>query len=68
MDIDAVAGGVKQSVKVVYEGTRLTGTESSEAKITAFSFDSKLVTEQPVINEEMVLLLSKLVIRLLTMT
>ena len=52
MDIDAVAGGVEQSVKVVYEGTRLTGTESSEAKITAFSFDSKLVTEQPVINEE----------------
>lgn len=57
MDIDAVAGGVKQSVKVVYEGTRLTGTESSEAKITAFSFDlsneaNAAVIEQPVINDD----------------
>ena len=34
MDIDATVGGLKQSVKVVYEGTRLTGSESSEAKIT----------------------------------
>lgn len=39
MDIDADLNGTKQSVKVVYEGTRLTGSESSEAKITAFSFD-----------------------------
>lgn len=55
MDIDATVGGLKQSVKVVYEGTRLTGSESSEAKITAFSFDmsneaNAIVIEQPVIN------------------
>lgn len=57
MDIDATVGGLKQSVKVVYEGTRLTGSESSEAKITAFSFDmsneaNAIVIEQPVINED----------------
>lgn len=37
---------------MTYTGTKLTGSESSEAKITAFTFDSKFVTEQPVINEE----------------
>lgn len=57
MDIDATVGGLKQSVKVVYEGTRLTGSESSEAKITTFSFDmsneaNAIVIEQPVINED----------------
>lgn len=55
MDIDAELDGVEQSVKVVYEGTRLTGSENSEAKITAFSFDlsneaNAIVIEQPVIN------------------
>lgn len=57
MDIDANAGGVKQKVAVVYEGTRLSGSESSEAKITAFSFDmsneaNAVVIEQPVINDD----------------
>lgn len=57
MDIDATVGGLKQSVKVVYEGTRLTGSESSEAKITDFSFDmsneaNAIVIEQPVVNED----------------
>lgn len=57
MDVDATLGGSKQSVKVVYEGTRLTGSESSEAKITAFSFDmsneaNAIVIEQPVINDD----------------
>lgn len=56
MDIDAELDGVEQSVKVVYEGTRLTGSENSEAKITAFSFDlsneaNAIVIEQPVIND-----------------
>lgn len=58
MDIDAkLDNGKEQSVKVVYEGTRLTGSESSEAKITAFSFDlsneaNAVVIEQPVINDD----------------
>lgn len=57
MDIDANAGGVKQKVAVVYQGTRLSGSESNEAKITAFSFDmsneaNAVVIEQPVINND----------------
>lgn len=52
MDIDANAGGVKQKVAVVYQGTRLSGSESSEAKISDFAIDNALVTEKPVINEE----------------
>lgn len=52
MDVDAIAGGLKQSVKVVYEGTRLSGSESSEAKVTDFIIDNVLVVEKPVINEE----------------
>ena len=57
MDIDATLNGEDQNVKVVYEGTRLTGSESSEAKITAFSFDlsneaNAIVIEQPVINDD----------------
>ena len=57
MDIDATVGSLEQKVKVVYEGTRLTGSESSEAKITAFSFDmsnkaNSIVIEQPVINDD----------------
>lgn len=58
MDIDADLSGVKQSVKVVYTGEKLKGTESSEAKITKFIFDrnvaavDSLVISQPVIDEE----------------
>ena len=52
LDIAAKLNGASQKVQVTYTGTKLTGSESSEAKITAFTFDSKFVTEQPVINEE----------------
>ena len=56
LDIDATLGGVKQDVKVVYEGTRLKGTESSEANILSFTFDTSVeanagVISQPVIDE-----------------
>lgn len=49
LNIDVLQLG--QEVKVVYKGTKLTGSESSEAKITAFTIDSEFVTEQPVIDE-----------------
>lgn len=59
LDIDAtLTGGVKQAVKVTYSGTRLTGNESSEAKITSFTFDKavaavdSLVVGETTINEE----------------
>ena len=56
LDIDAILNGQPQVVKVVYEGTRLSGTESSEAKILSFSFDTSVeanagVISQPVIDE-----------------
>lgn len=56
MDIDASLGSVKQTVKVVYTGTKLTGSESSEAKILSFVFDQEVsaanavVLEQPVVD------------------
>lgn len=55
---DADFMGMSQHVSVTYDGTRLKGTESSEAKITKFVFDrnvaavDSLVISQPVINEE----------------
>lgn len=42
---------LNQVVNVVYDGVRLKGNESSEAKINSFSFDSPIVTDQPVIDE-----------------
>ena len=47
----------EQHVSVTYEGTRLSGSENSEALITAFTFDTsvdanQVVNIQPVINEE----------------
>ena len=57
MDINADLGGAKQTVKVLYEGNRLKGTESAEAKILSFTFDKEvaavdsLVVGEPVIDE-----------------
>ena len=45
-----VAGGMK--VKVNYKGNRLSGNENGEAKITGFTFESELITMQPVIDED----------------
>lgn len=50
LDIDVTK--LDQKVKVVYNGTRLSGSESAEAKITSFIIENDLITEQPVINEE----------------
>ena len=50
LNIDAVVGTMTQSVTVTYSGTKLTGNEGTGAEITAFTFDSEAVTEQPVIN------------------
>ena len=58
MDIAAVLGGTNQTVKVEYTGEKLDGTESSEAKITKFTFDTNsadansIVIGTPVINED----------------
>lgn len=50
LDIAAAVGGMQQDVTVTYTGTKLNGTEGTGADITAFTFDSEAVTEQPVIN------------------
>lgn len=52
LDIAADLAGTPQDVQVTYTGTRLTGNESSEALITAFTIDSELVSEAPVIDNE----------------
>ena len=60
LDIDnvkLVGNPVDYTVKATYSGTKLSGTESSEAKILSFVFDEKtaaansVVLEQPVIDE-----------------
>lgn len=55
-NLDIQALQLQQTVKVIYKGTRLTGSESSEAKITSFTFDTgnganAIVTEQPIIDD-----------------
>lgn len=47
-----VGASLNRDVKATFVGTKLTGNESSEAKITGFTFDSDIVTEQPVIDDE----------------
>ncbi|WP_320887008.1 PCMD domain-containing protein [Bacteroides clarus] len=52
LDIAAKLNGASQNVQVTYTGTKMSGNESSEALIKTFIFDSELVTEQPIINNE----------------
>lgn len=47
-----VGASFNQNVKATFVGRKLTGSESSEAKITSFIIDDEAVVEQPVINEE----------------
>lgn len=53
LNIKAVLGSMEQDVKVTFAGTKLTGTEKTEADILTFTFDNTdVVTEQPVINDD----------------
>lgn len=47
--VKAVALG--QDVVVAFDGAKLTGNESTEAKITGFTFDNGVVLDTPVIDE-----------------
>lgn len=47
-----VGAPLNQDVKATFVGSKLTGNESSEAKITSFTFDNNIVTEQPVVDDE----------------
>lgn len=50
IDVKATQSGAAITVKVDFSGTKLAADQSSEAKITAFTFDTDLVTAQPVID------------------
>lgn len=52
INIEVKVGAPNQNVKATFVGRKLTGSESSEAKITSFIIDDEAVVEQPVINEE----------------
>lgn len=52
IDIDVTVTAMGNvAVKAKFDGDKLAGTESSEAKITAMTFASKVVVDQPVIDE-----------------
>ena len=50
IDVKATQSGAAITVKVDFSGTKLATDQSSEAKITEFTFDTDLVTSQPVID------------------
>ena len=49
IDVKATQSGAAITVKVDFSGTKLAADQSSEAKITEFTFDHEAVTQQPVI-------------------
>jgi len=52
VNLDIAVEQLGQMVKVIYKGDKLSGSESSEAKITSFVFENaSIVTEQPVIDD-----------------
>lgn len=52
MKIGVTVALLGQTVDVAFEGDKMTGNESSEAKISDFVIDSDFITEQPVIDDE----------------
>lgn len=52
MKIGVTVAALDQTVDVAFEGDRMSGNESGEAKILDFVIDSEFVTEQPVIDDE----------------
>ncbi|MEY8720370.1 PCMD domain-containing protein [Bacteroides stercorirosoris] len=52
VNLDIAVEQLGETVKVVYKGDKLTGSESSEAQITSFVFkDASIITEQPIIDD-----------------
>ena len=50
IDVKATQAGAAITVKVDFSGTKLAADQSSEAKITEFTFDTDLVVTQPIID------------------
>lgn len=51
INIGVKVEALQQEVVAKFDGTKLSGSENAEAKITAFTFDNAIVTEQPVIDD-----------------
>lgn len=51
INIGVKVEALQQEVVAKFDGTKLAGSENTEAKITAFSFDNPIVTEQPIIDD-----------------
>lgn len=51
INIGVTVTALQQEVVAKFDGSKMTGNESKEAKITDFTIDNEFVTEQPVINE-----------------
>lgn len=51
INISVKVEALGQDVVAKFDGTKLSGSENTEAKITAFTFDDAIVTEQPVIDD-----------------
>lgn len=51
INIGVTVEALNQDVTAKFAGTKLTGNESKEAKIFTYTFESELVMEQPVIDE-----------------
>ena len=52
MKIGVTVALLGQTVNVDFEGDKMTGNESSEAKISDFVIDSDFITEHPIIDDE----------------
>ena len=52
MKIGVTVAALDQTVDVAFEGDKMSGNESGEAKILDYVIDSEFVTEQPVIDDE----------------
>lgn len=63
MKIGVTVALLGQTVNVDFEGDKMTGNESSEAKISDFVIDSDFITEHPIIDDEMALLLLRLMMQ-----
>lgn len=51
INISVKVEALGQDVVAKFDGIKLSGSENTEAKITAFTFDNAIVTEQPVIDD-----------------
>lgn len=52
INISVAVAALGQDVVAKFAGSKMTGNESTEAKILTYTFDNNLITEQPAIDED----------------